>query len=52
MYYLLSSPLETEASFLHENSSWERPYVWAWAVELNRVLNASGIDKLRPLGRV
>lgn len=28
----------------------ERPYGWAWAVELNRVLNASKVDELRKLG--
>src|SRR5699024_1261294 len=27
-----------EANFLRDNPSWERPYGWAWAVELDRVL--------------
>ena len=39
-----------EAAFLRENPSWERPYGWAWAVELNRVLNASDVPALRALG--
>src|SRR5699024_10669594 len=29
---------------------WERPYGWAWAVELNRVLKASEAPELRELG--
>src|SRR5699024_4643653 len=40
-----------EADFLRDNPSWERPYGWAWAVELNRVLNASESSELRALGK-
>ena len=39
-----------EAAFLRENLSWERPYGWAWAVELDRVLSASKVSQLRALG--
>ncbi len=42
--------MHAEAAFLRENPSWERPYGWAWAVELNRVLNASEVSELRELG--
>lgn len=42
--------MHAEAAFLRENPSWERPYGWAWAVELNRVLNASEVSELRVLG--
>ncbi|WP_209326363.1 DUF2891 family protein [Brevibacterium renqingii] len=40
-----------EADFLRDNPSWERPYGWAWAVELNRVLNANELPELRALGK-
>src|SRR5699024_8259811 len=40
-----------EAAFLRDNPSWERPYGWAWAVELDRVLNASELSELRALGK-
>src|SRR5699024_9710367 len=40
-----------EADFLRDNPSWERPYGWVWAVELNRVLNASELSELRALGK-
>jgi hypothetical protein len=48
---LLSSHLSdvnmlAEAAFLRENPSWERPYGWAWAVELDRVLNASEVRRV------
>ncbi|GAA1856322.1 DUF2891 family protein [Brevibacterium marinum] len=48
----LSEPnMRAEADFLRDNPSWERPYGWAWAVELNRVLHASEIAELRALGK-
>src|SRR5699024_333621 len=40
-----------EADFLRDNPSWERPYGWVGAVELNRVLNASELSELRALGK-
>ena len=48
--HLSEDNMIAEAAFLRENPSWERPYGWAWAVELNRVLNASNVDELRALG--
>lgn len=48
--HLSEEHMRTEAAFLRENPSWERPYGWAWAVELNRVLNASDVPALRALG--
>ncbi|MGJ5723266.1 DUF2891 family protein [Brevibacterium sp. H602] len=48
--HLSEENMLAEAAFLRENPSWERPYGWAWAVELNRVLDASGIPELRALG--
>ena len=48
--HLSEENMFAEAAFLHENPSWERPYGWAWAVELNRVLNASDVPALRALG--
>lgn len=38
-----------EADFLRNNPGWERPYGWAWAVELNRVLHSSETKELRTL---
>jgi hypothetical protein len=49
--HLSEENMLAEAAFLRENPSWERPYGWAWAVELNRVVNASEVDELRVLGR-
>ncbi|GGC37091.1 hypothetical protein GCM10010974_19370 [Brevibacterium sediminis] len=49
--HLSEENMLAEAAFLRENPSWERPYGWAWAVELNRVLNASGVAELRALGK-
>lgn len=43
--------MRAEADFLRDNPTWERPYGWAWAVELNRVLNASETAQLRALGK-
>ncbi|MDN5655822.1 MAG: DUF2891 domain-containing protein [Kocuria sp.] len=43
--------MRAEAAFLRDNPSWERPYGWAWAVELNRVLHASEVSELRTLGK-
>ena len=48
--HLSEENMFAEAAFLRENPSWERPYGWAWAVELNRVLNASAVSELRALG--
>ncbi|PCC55085.1 DUF2891 family protein [Brevibacterium aurantiacum] len=48
--HLSEENILAEAAFLRENPSWERPYGWAWAVELNRVLNASAVSELRVLG--
>lgn len=48
--HLSEEHMLTEAAFLRANPSWERPYGWAWAVELNRVLNASEVPELRALG--
>lgn len=48
--HLSEENMFAEAAFLRENPSWERPYGWAWAVELNRVLNASKVSELRALG--
>ncbi|WP_432790473.1 DUF2891 family protein [Brevibacterium sp. K11IcPPYGO002] len=47
--HLSEENMLAEAAFLRENPSWERPYGWAWAVELNRVVNASEVDELRAL---
>lgn len=49
--HLTEVNLLAEADFLRENPSWERPYGWAWAVELNRVLNSNGQSELGKLGR-
>ena len=48
--HLSEENMLAEAAFLRANPSWERPYGWAWAVELNRVLNASEVVELRALG--
>ncbi|WP_152345938.1 DUF2891 family protein [Brevibacterium sp. CFH 10365] len=48
--HLSEENMLAEAAFLRDNPSWERPYGWAWAVELNRVLNASDVPELRELG--
>lgn len=48
--HLSEENMLAEAAFLRENPSWERPYGWAWAVELNRVLNASEVSELRAFG--
>lgn len=49
--HLSEAKMLAEADFLRSNPSWERPYGWAWAVELNRVLNASDVPGLRDLGK-
>ncbi|HJA62471.1 MAG TPA: DUF2891 domain-containing protein, partial [Candidatus Brevibacterium intestinavium] len=49
--HLSEGNMLAEADFLRDNPSWERPYGWAWAVELNRVLNASELPELRALGK-
>lgn len=48
--HLSGENMFAEAAFLRENPSWERPYGWAWAVELNRVLNTSEVSQLSGLG--
>lgn len=48
--HLSEENMFAEAAFLRENPSWERPYGWVWAVELNRVLNANDLAELRALG--
>ena len=48
--HLSEENILAEAAFLRSNPSWERPYGWAWAVELNRVLNASDVPELHALG--
>src|SRR5699024_217282 len=40
-----------EADVLRDNRSWVRPYGWAWAVQLNRVLDASELAELHALGK-
>lgn len=47
--HLSSENLTAEAAFLRENPTWERPYGWAWAVELVRALHASSEPRLRDL---
>jgi hypothetical protein len=49
--HLREENMLAEADFLRDNPSWERPYGWAWAVELNRVLNASELPELHALGK-
>ncbi|WCE40427.1 DUF2891 family protein [Brevibacterium sp. BDJS002] len=49
--HLGEANMRAEADFLQDNPSWERPYGWAWAVELNRVLHTSEIADLRALGK-
>ncbi|MDN5909576.1 MAG: DUF2891 domain-containing protein [Brevibacterium sp.] len=49
--HLSEANMLAEADFLRANPSWERPYGWAWAVELNRVLHSSEVAELRALGR-
>ena len=39
--HLSAEKLAAEAMFLREHPTWERPYGWAWAVELVRALRAS-----------
>lgn len=48
--HLSEENILAEAAFLRDNPTWERPYGWAWAVELNRVLKASEAPELRELG--
>jgi hypothetical protein len=48
--HLSEENMLAEAAFLRDNPTWERPYGWAWAVELNRVLIASEAPELRELG--
>lgn len=48
--HLSEEKMLAEAVFLRDNPSWERPYGWGWAVELNRVLNACDVPELHTLG--
>ncbi|WP_231444727.1 DUF2891 family protein [Brevibacterium zhoupengii] len=47
--HLSSENLTAEAMFLREHPTWERPYGWAWAVELVRALRANDEPRLRDL---
>lgn len=47
--HLSPEKLSAEAAFLRENPTWERPYGWAWAVELVRALKTSDEPRLRDL---
>lgn len=47
--HLSAEKLAAEAMFLREHPTWERPYGWAWAVELVRALRASEEARLRDL---
>lgn len=47
--HLSREKLTAEAAFLRKNPTWERPYGWAWAVELVRALHASSEPRLRDL---
>ena len=47
--HLSPEKLTAEAAFLRENPTWERPYGWAWAVELVRALHTSSEPRLRDL---
>ncbi|GEB24220.1 DUF2891 family protein [Brevibacterium aurantiacum] len=47
--HLSPAKLTAESAFLRENSTWERPYGWAWAVELVRALERSEEPRLRDL---
>ena len=47
--HLSPEKLSVEAAFLRENPTWERPYGWAWAVELVRALHTSEEPRLRDL---
>lgn len=49
--HLSEENMLAEADFLRSNPSWERPYGWAWAIELNRVLHASDSPELQGLGK-
>ena len=48
-FHLNETKVFDGADFLRDNPSWERPYGWCWAVELNRVLNGSEGAELREL---
>ena len=47
--HLTAENLTAEASFLRANPTWERPYGWAWAVELVRALRTSDEPQMREL---
>ena len=47
--HLSAENLAAEAVFLRENPTWERPYGWAWSIELVRALKTSGEPRLRVL---
>lgn len=47
--HLSPKKLSAEAAFLRENPTWERPYGWAWAVELTQALRTSTEPRMRDL---
>lgn len=47
--HLSAQNMLAEAAFLRSNPTWERPYGWAWAVELAGALEASPDPELRSL---
>lgn len=47
--HLSEAKLTAEARFLRENRGWERPYGWAWAVELAEALRHSRDPQLGDL---
>lgn len=47
--HLSPEKLAAEAAFLRDHPTWERPYGWAWAVELVRALRVSHEPSLRDL---
>ncbi|GAA1627037.1 DUF2891 domain-containing protein [Brevibacterium sanguinis] len=47
--HLSAVKLTAEAAFLRDHPGWERPYGWAWAVELVEALRTSSDPQLRDL---
>lgn len=47
--HLTSENLSAEAAFLRAHPTWERPYGWAWAVELAEALRTSPEPRLAQL---
>lgn len=48
--HLTADGMATEAAYLRDNPSWERPYGWAWAAELAAELHEAQVPQLRVLG--